>query len=214
MNTTDTTAAPQRRTFTRELRVQLSEAEITARGRKLAARRADRAQLDEHRKAVAKGHGAEIARLDAELDGLQSAIQAGSELRPIQCYEEFRAGVVEIRRADTDEVIDTRIPTLSEQQTTLPGVDLGDDEPGEGSDEGAAADGEDAGDGGPAGDGDDDFGGAVARVKSATGAEVAHMPDDPEDGEAPDPGALGELAKPAKPAKPGKAKGRAPRKAK
>lgn len=205
MNTTDTTAAPQRRTFTRELRVQLSEAEITARGRKLAARRADRAQLDEHRKAVAKGHGAEIARLDAELDGLQSAIQAGSELRPIQCYEEFRAGVVEIRRADTDEVIDTRIPTLSEQQVKLPGVD--DDEDGAGKDAGQ-------GDAGDAGEGDDDFGGAVARVTSATGGVVAHMPDD-EDGEAPDPGALGELAKPAKAAKKPKAakpRGRAPRK--
>lgn len=203
MNTTDTTAAtnPQRRLFTRELRVRLTETEVTERGRKLAARRADRAQLDEKRKAVAKDYGGQLAQIDAELDGLQGAIQTGSELRPVQCYEDFRAGVIEIRRADNDEVIDTRIPTLSEQQVPLPGVD---------DDDGAGlGDPWDAGDG----EGDDDFGGAVARagvelVESATGGVVAHMPDD--EGEAPDPGALGELAKPAKAAK----KGRAPRKAK
>lgn len=201
-----TTAIANRRTFTREMRVTLTEAEITERGRKLASRRGDRAQLDDKRKAVTKEYGGQLAVIDAELDSLQSAINTGSELRPIACYEEFKSGVVEIRRVDTDEVIDTRIPTLTEQQTSwLP------DEPtpaGDGSDEGATAGGEDAGEGGPAGDGDDDFGGAVARVKSSTGGTVAHMPDD--EGEAPDPGALGELAKPAKAAK----KGRAPRKAK
>ena len=50
---------------------------------------------------------------------------------------------------------------------TRAGVDL-DDEPGEGSDEGAAADGEDAGEG-PAGDGDDDFGGAADAAAGAWG---------------------------------------------
>lgn len=224
--TTETTTNETRRLFTRELRTKLTEGEITERGRKLAARRQDHHALDEKRKATNKDFGGQLAQISAELDSLQSAINTGTELRPVQCYEEWRAGVVEIRRADTGEVLDTRIPTLSEQQVGLPVPGLDDDEPKDG----AAGEGGEGGEGGDAGegeggtDGDEDFGGAVGRgagkkpkleiVKSATGGEVAHMPDDDE-GEAPDPAALGGLGKPAAPAgKGGKGKGSRPRKAK
>lgn len=215
--TTETTTSENRRLFTRELRTKLTESEVTERGRKLAARRQDHHALDEKRKATNKDFGGQLAQISAELDSLQSAINTGTELRPIQCYEEFRAGVIEIRRADNDEVIDTRIPTLSEQQTSwLPDdpVDPSgppEPEPEDGEPEPAEPAPE---------DGEGDFGGAVARgagkpklelVKSATGGVVAHMPDG--EGEAPDPGVLGDLAPPAKPSKSGKGKGR-PRKAK
>lgn len=167
-----------RRVFTRELREKLSEADITERGRRLAARRGDRAQLDEKRKSVAKDYGGQLAVIDAELDALQSAIQTGSELRPVACYEQIVGNVVQICRADTDAVVDTRVPTLSEQQVSFPGLD-DDDVPDDDTPEEPAPS-------------------KVRAVKSATGGMVAHMPDDDDD-EAPT-GAL-----PAPPAK-GKAK--------
>lgn len=180
MNTVTTDEKkPPRHERTREFRVKLTPDEEREYGQKLAAGRAERRALDDKRKAVSKDYGGQLAQIDAELDRLTSAIRDKEELRPVRVYEEWHAGVIEIRRVDNDEVIDTRLPTISEQQASFGGPyddEVLPPEPGIDEPEGVSPVAE-----------DDDFGGQQSRkaaklelVTSATGGEVAHMPDDDE----------------------------------
>ena len=118
--TTETTAPKKpRREFTREIRVKLTESEITDRGRQLATKREEHAALDGDRKATAKSFGGRLAQITAQLDNLTMAISTGKETRVVTVYEERVGNVFEIRRADNDEVIDTRAPNIAEQQADL-----------------------------------------------------------------------------------------------
>lgn len=213
MNTESTTTEKKpRREFTREVRVKITPDEERAYGQKLADGRADRRALDDKRKATNKDYGGQLAQIDAELDRLTAAIRDKEELRPVRVYEEWRAGVIEVRRVDTEEVIDTKIPTLSEQQANSQDSLFAESDldPPQGDVTGGETDSteqqpieESAVDGVARiiDEGfaearvldEEDFGGAAARkagklelVRSATGGEVAHMPDDEEgEGEAP-----------------------------
>ena len=71
-----------RREFTREIRVKLTEAEITDRGRQLATKREEHAALDGDRKATAKSFGGRLAQITAQL-GVPTSMRDG-ERRPVQ----------------------------------------------------------------------------------------------------------------------------------
>lgn len=182
-------------TYRREIRVKLTDSDLARYGRQLSHTVRDKSLLDEKRKAVAAEYNAQLKDLEAKISRLSDAMQNSEELRDLEVYDRYHAGVIEIRRADNDEVVDTRPATVADRDVTgadngFPAID----------DEATGEPGDGAGEGEPEPETpEEDFGGAVARgagkskkapkvdlVTSSVGDTVATMPDD-EDGDEPWP---------------------------
>jgi hypothetical protein len=79
-------------------------------------------RLEEEKKAAAKVSNNKIKPLVAERESLLQALDSGTEKRHVECYEHFiedGAGNiirVEVRRVDTDAVVEERAPTAAEQE--------------------------------------------------------------------------------------------------
>lgn len=122
--------------------------------RAAAKQRRERDKLQEEAKAEADKRKQRITELDAEIDRLDGIVASGREDKHVICHERFHAGMVELVREDTLEVVDVRTPSEAELQVVMPGVGeggllqeaerrqaAGDDEPGgEGDDEPALRD--------------------------------------------------------------------------
>lgn len=155
------------KTFTRELEVELTEEELQLYGKLLAEKVNEEKAVDDKRKEIASKYTAQLKAIRNEQTRLATARSKGRELRLVECIERWHAGVIQIVRLDTDEVVDTRPATYNDQQTEFPWLD---DEHSELPLEGdAPVESADAG----------------GMVDSATGDQVYVMPDDdlPDDGD-------------------------------
>lgn len=149
---------PPLRTFKREIPIKLSFSEIHDYGKRLARRKHEFDILDGKRKNVASQFKGQLAEIGADVNRLAAAIEAGEEMRNVDCYQETVGSQVFVKRADTHEVVDQRPATFADdQQAGLPFDDDEDDLPS-------------ANYQGP----------EPEMVTSTTGGVVAHMPDDDE----------------------------------
>jgi len=75
-------------------------------------------RLEEEKKAAAKASNNKIKPLVAERESLLQALDSGTEKRHVEVYELFddRLGKVEVRRVDTDAVIEERAMTAQERE--------------------------------------------------------------------------------------------------
>jgi hypothetical protein len=109
-------------TFERHLPVPLDDAEMRAKG-KLAAKLDDECdELSEKLKTVGKGLRGDLKMKRGQIRGLHKDITAGTEDRPVLCYErkDFNAGLVRVVRTDTGEEVESRVMDGSERQEALP----------------------------------------------------------------------------------------------
>lgn len=113
----------QEKTFTRELEVDLGEAELQLYGKMLAEKVQEEGAIEEQKKLAMKEYASRLSKVRNEIARIASARSKGRELRPITCVERFNGGMVEIVRTDKNEVVDTRPATFSERQTEFPGID-------------------------------------------------------------------------------------------
>lgn len=111
-------------------------------------------RLEEEKKAAAKVFTNQIKPLQAERESILQALDSGTEKRHVAVYEHFdeRLGKVEVRRVDTDAVVEERAMTREEREE-LDGRRQGDLFDGGGS-EAPPADVYDPADG-PSGDSED-----------------------------------------------------------
>jgi hypothetical protein len=74
-------------------------------------------RLEEEKKAAAKVFTNQIKPLQAERDSILQALDQGTEKRLTEVYERFddRLGKVEVRRVDTDEIVEERAMTQQER---------------------------------------------------------------------------------------------------
>jgi len=80
-------------------------------------------RLEEEKKAASKVFVNQIKPLQAERESILEALDAGTEKRMVECYErrDDRLGKVEIRRVDTDEVVEERAMTIEEREAAQQG---------------------------------------------------------------------------------------------
>lgn len=78
-------------------------------------------RLEEQKKAEAKAVNNQLKPLKAKRELILQDLDAGVEKRQVECYEHVddRLGKVEIRRVDTDEVVEERAMTAEERQGDL-----------------------------------------------------------------------------------------------
>jgi hypothetical protein len=74
-------------------------------------------RLEEEKKGAAKVFVSQIKPLQAERDSILQALDQGTEKRQTRVYERFddRLGKVEVRRVDTDEIVEERAQTQQER---------------------------------------------------------------------------------------------------
>lgn len=94
-----------RRTFTRSLRIKLTDAELLDRGAKLVEEVDKINGLEDQKSAVAKDLGGQIALAEGRRDILASIVRSKHEMQPHECYEEWSNGETLERRCDTGEIV-------------------------------------------------------------------------------------------------------------
>ena len=108
----------------RDLPVALTDAEQLALAKTASACRRARIHTEQLlAKVVIDAKDALKAALierDAEIARLDAAVADGQELRQVQCVRRHRAGIVEVVRLDTDEVVERRPALANELQTSIP----------------------------------------------------------------------------------------------
>lgn len=115
------------RQFTRDLPVRLNDDELQLYGKLLAIKVQEEEAVDAQKKQVSKEYSTRLGAIRCEQARLADARSKGLELRPVECAERWHAGMIEIVRADTGEVVESRPVTPADQQTQIPGLD---DDPG------------------------------------------------------------------------------------
>lgn len=83
-----------------------------------------------HKQVVKKYNEEREANLE-QLKILRAEVKKAERLAPVDIFEQYWRGMVEVVRADTNEVIDRRSPNPSELQRSLPKSVLGEMEPSE-----------------------------------------------------------------------------------
>jgi len=115
--------------ITRMLPVELTQEEMLARGRELAAvsgqlgaAHADLDTQSEDWKETKKALQNAIEHLEQELRDLAQIVRSGAEDRSVECYQTRNeaTGTMEVRRVDTGELVSTRQLSEDEKQATLP----------------------------------------------------------------------------------------------
>lgn len=78
-------------------------------------------QLETTKKEETARLGRALKAQRARLDDLALKVNSGKEYRPIECSVlfDFHRSVVEVRRQDTDELVETRSMTKSEKEQRL-----------------------------------------------------------------------------------------------
>lgn len=112
-----------RRDLPRELPCALTDNERLQRAIEAAKKRGERNLLEDQAAELKETAKRLLADHDSVLERLDSAVRDGSERRLIRCHERFHAGMVELVRDDTLEVVESRPATFAEAQRTMPGVD-------------------------------------------------------------------------------------------
>lgn len=110
-------------TFTRELPVRLSDAELQSYGKMLADKIGEQELAEARKKQSVAEWSGKIKAIENEVKRLADARSKGAELRPVECADRFNAGTVEVVRLDTHEIIDVRPADLRDRQLDLPELD-------------------------------------------------------------------------------------------
>lgn len=120
---TDAPPPPDRETYTELIECTLSEEERDEKRKRLEAVDRELIRLDVEKKAAAKVFTNQIKPLEAERDSILQALDAGTEKRQVEVYEHFddRLGKVEVRRVDTDAVVEERAMTAQEREDSAQG---------------------------------------------------------------------------------------------
>jgi hypothetical protein len=115
---TDPPPAGERETYEELVEVKLSAEDIVSKHERLETVDRELVRLDTEKKAAAKVFTNQIKPLQAERESILDALAAGTEKRHVEVYEHFdeRLGKVEVRRVDTDEVIEERAMTAQERE--------------------------------------------------------------------------------------------------
>lgn len=116
------------REYTREVRCKLDERQRESYGARLANLVEERRLVDDKKKQVAKEYATKISDIDNEIARTADALSKGEELRACQVYDIWNNGIVETRRRDNDEVVDTRPASLADRQVEFPGLSEGEDD--------------------------------------------------------------------------------------
>lgn len=115
-------------TFTREISLPLALEEVAESAKALARKHQEMREKERIAKDAAAGARAEIKEMKGEIDALADEVAFAKTTRKVECFErpDERRFCVEIVRADTNEVIDTRPMEVDEReaamQPRLPGV--------------------------------------------------------------------------------------------
>lgn len=105
---------------TRQIEVDLTAAEISARQATLCERLAELDRVKEERAKAGAKFGVLIKDLDSEIRGLREAARQGRELRTVEVRMRVEHGVAYFVRTDTGDTVDQRAATPAEMQRTLP----------------------------------------------------------------------------------------------
>lgn len=110
---------------TKQLPVTLTDEEILKYGRDCARAQADRNQIQNTAKQVAKEFSAKVAEQEAIIAKLSVYINSGKETRDIACIElkNWTKGTVLVQRTDTHETIESRPMREDEKQMEMQEVD-------------------------------------------------------------------------------------------
>lgn len=125
IETPDTEAPPppDQETYTELIECTLSEEERDDKRKHLESVDRELIRLEVEKKAAAKVFTNQIKPLEAERDTILQALDSGTEKRQVEVYERFddRLGKVEVRRVDTDEVVEERAMTAQEREDSAQG---------------------------------------------------------------------------------------------
>lgn len=109
-------------TFTRDLKVTLTAAEVAERADRAARLLEDRDRAEAELKAHATSVKIRIATMEAEMRELSAEVRTKYTYREVECERRFlfATGCVQEVRLDTEEVISERAMTEKEKQRDLP----------------------------------------------------------------------------------------------
>lgn len=110
----------------RQLPVKLSQAEVLTKGRLAAKTELALGKLEDEKAESARKFSDDIKRKRKELDVLASEVDTGTEIRPVRCelVPRWSEYMVDVVRADTSEIVESRPMTHAERQMEL-GIDRG-----------------------------------------------------------------------------------------
>lgn len=107
------------------IHVELEDLEIAATA--IERSKAERvvAELEESLAEKKAEFHKKIGRAQTLVTKYKTIIDEGRQERPVACHEIFRGGSVISFRADTGEVVNTRVPSSQELQRHIPGTTIG-----------------------------------------------------------------------------------------
>lgn len=120
--------------FKKTLPVELTEAELSAKGKKAAKINDVIGKLELALKELKAGKTTEINEKKTARQALLHEINSGVEDRPVECVEkrDYSKGKVEVVRTDTGVVVESRTMSAEERQQATKAV-AGDEDPSWGS---------------------------------------------------------------------------------
>ena len=120
---TDAPPPPERDTYEELIECELSEEDQAEKRKRLESVDREIIRLEEEKKAAAKVFTNQIKPLQAERESILQALDSGTEKRHVEVYEHYddRLGKVEIRRVDTDAVVEERAMTAEERTRSAQG---------------------------------------------------------------------------------------------
>ena len=110
---------------TRHLPCKLTDQELAERRDKLAQQVRDLAHAEQAKKDAAAEHKAACELIEKEMSLVAREIRERAEIRPVVVRKEtdIEAGIEELIRADTGEVVETRALAPHEKQAKLFAID-------------------------------------------------------------------------------------------
>jgi len=111
----------KKHTFTKSLKVQLTNDEILSAAESLAKTLDELGSLEDDKKSLVESFKAKITEAEARTTQYKAKVRDKYEWRPVDCEETMdpAAGTVVVKRLDTDEVIEERSMTYEERQGQL-----------------------------------------------------------------------------------------------
>ena len=111
----------KKHTFTKSLKVQLTNEEILLAAESLAKTLDELGALEDDKKSLAESFKAKITEAEARTTQYKAKVRDKYEWRPVDCEEvmDSETGTVVATRLDTKEIIEERSMTYDERQGSL-----------------------------------------------------------------------------------------------
>lgn len=121
----------ERRRYSEELTCSLTEEEVTAAGQALAHLLQEQEQMEEEHAEIKERMKGEASNMSARRKRIESKLRTGEELRQVEVIEYLNGKRIVTVRTDTGEQVRDRAARPEELQGSIPGLDLGDPDPGD-----------------------------------------------------------------------------------